>query len=46
LGTPDGVDMITADFIDESRTWRHDSHKLAQSVMKLINTPNAKNVME
>jgi uncharacterized cofD-like protein len=45
LGTPDGVEMITADFIDESHTWRHDSHKLAQSVMKLIATPNAKNVM-
>lgn len=45
LGTLDGVEMITADFVDESHTWRHDSHKLAEAVMKLIGGSNAKKVM-
>lgn len=41
LGVPAGVEMITADFVDESHTWRHDSDKLAEAVMKLLENPNA-----
>lgn len=41
IGKPEGVELITADFVDESHTWRHDSSKLAQTVMKLISSPNA-----
>ncbi len=40
LGTPEFVRLMTADFIDETRPWRHDSAKLAQSVMNLIATQN------
>ncbi len=41
LGAPEGVQLVTADFIDESRTWRHDSIKLAQCVMNLLSANNA-----
>ncbi len=30
LGTPEGVQLVTADFVDETHPWRHDSTKLAQ----------------
>ncbi len=40
LGIPKDVDLVTADFIDVSRPWRHDSDKLAQAVMKLIFSEN------
>lgn len=33
---PKQVKMITADLVDESRPWRHDSDKLARAVMKLL----------
>jgi uncharacterized cofD-like protein len=33
---PKQVKMITADLVDESRPWRHDSSKLARAVMKLL----------
>jgi uncharacterized cofD-like protein len=36
LGTPKGVQLVTADFVDETRPWRHDSIKLAQEVMDLL----------
>ncbi len=36
LGTPTGVELVTADFVDESQPWRHDSSKLAEAVMQLI----------
>lgn len=28
--------IVTADLVDESRPWRHDSHKLAQAILSLI----------
>jgi uncharacterized cofD-like protein len=34
---PEKVKMITADLVDEERPWRHDSDKLAQAVMDLLN---------
>jgi uncharacterized cofD-like protein len=40
LGTPQDVQLMTADFVDETRPWRHDSAKLAQSVMNLIAARN------
>jgi uncharacterized cofD-like protein len=33
---PTQVHMITADLVDESRPWRHDSTKLAKAVMSLL----------
>ncbi|MBE2221780.1 MAG: YvcK family protein [Anaerolineae bacterium] len=33
---PKQVKMITADLVDESRPWRHDSSKLARAVMNLL----------
>ncbi len=33
---PAQVDLITADLVDESRPWRHDSSKLAKAVMNLL----------
>jgi uncharacterized cofD-like protein len=33
---PAGVKMITADLVDESQPWRHDSAKLAKAVMELV----------
>jgi uncharacterized cofD-like protein len=33
---PDRVRLATADLVDETRPWRHDSHKLAQVVMELL----------
>jgi uncharacterized cofD-like protein len=33
---PDGVRMVTADLVDEIRPWRHDSTKLAKTVMELL----------
>lgn len=33
---PKQVKMITADLVDESRPWRHDSAKLARAVMNLL----------
>ncbi len=33
---PKQVKMITADLVDESRPWRHDSTKLARAVMNLL----------
>ena len=40
LGTPKDVQLVTADFVDETRTWRHDSVKLAQEVMELLTANN------
>ena len=40
LGIPEGVQLVTADFIDETRPWRHDSTKLAQSVLNLLSANN------
>lgn len=34
------IHLITADLVDEQRPWRHDSHKLAQIVVKLATNPN------
>jgi hypothetical protein len=28
--------VVTADLIDESRPWRHDSHKLARTLLRLL----------
>lgn len=36
LAETDGIDLATANLVDEARPWRHDSAKLAISVMKLI----------
>ena len=33
---PKQVKMITADLVDESRPWRHDSSKLARAVLNLL----------
>ncbi|MBK9051150.1 MAG: uridine diphosphate-N-acetylglucosamine-binding protein YvcK [Chloroflexi bacterium] len=33
---PAGVNLITADLVDEARPWRHDSNKLAAAVMNLL----------
>ncbi len=33
---PKKVKMVTADLVDESRPWRHDSAKLARAVMSLL----------
>jgi len=33
---PAGVAMMTADLVDETRPWRHDSEKLARAVMALL----------
>jgi len=33
---PPAVQLITADLVDESRPWRHDSAKLAQAVINLL----------
>ena len=33
---PKQLKMITADLVDESRPWRHDSSKLARAVMNLL----------
>jgi len=33
---PAGIKMITADLVDESQPWRHDSAKLAKAVMELV----------
>ncbi len=40
LGTPQAVQLVTADFVDETRPWRHDSAKLAQSVMDILAARN------
>ncbi len=40
LGTPANVRLVSADFIDATHPWRHDSTKLAQSVMNLLATNN------
>jgi uncharacterized cofD-like protein len=36
LTAPAGVRMITADLVDESRPWRHDSAKLGRAVIGLL----------
>lgn len=33
---PDGVKMVTAALTDDERPWRHDSHKLAQTLLQLL----------
>jgi hypothetical protein len=33
---PQGIQLRTADLVDEERPWRHDSGKLAKVVMELI----------
>jgi uncharacterized cofD-like protein len=35
LDRPEGVELITADLVDEARPWRHDSAKLAQVIIGL-----------
>lgn len=35
LDTPSGLQLITADLVDEARPWRHDSHKLGAVVAGL-----------
>lgn len=35
LDQPAGVDLVTADLVDENRPWRHDSDKLARVIMSL-----------
>jgi uncharacterized cofD-like protein len=33
---PAGIEMIATDLVDEQRPWRHDSQKLAQAVMAIL----------
>ena len=35
LDQPEGVELFTADLVDEERPWRHDSDKLARVIMGL-----------
>lgn len=35
LDQPEGVELITADLVDEARPWRHDSEKLGRVIMGL-----------
>lgn len=36
LGPVEGARLVTADLVDESRPWRHDSQKLASAVLGLM----------
>lgn len=36
LSPVQGVQLVTDDLVDEARPWRHDSHKLARTVLNLL----------